>query len=265
MNVHATRLMLSVPYLLLAAFLVPAVAQTPAPILERSNEVRFQLDFKVSDAALAAVLPKGFTSDVAATGPAKDCNVRIIFIDRVTINGADNNGLGKGTSQIAFVVAPVKDAAGQSTQLVIGGLVADAADAPGPFGNYIAATTTHTMRRSTAPPASASGPQLESQDWVFAAPSGEHLELHVQYERGISNYRPVYERKYYSAKDPSKTQVAHEELVLDILKNVSTNPPDRVKAFSYKAGGGSLAKLFDGTEKVLSWDNVLWMVRTVAP
>lgn len=254
--------MLTVPALLLTASLIPVAAQAPA-ILERSNEVRFQLDFKVPDAALAAVMPKGFSPDVATTGPAKDCNVRVIFIDRVTVNGPDNAGLGKGTSQIAFVVAPVKDPAGQSTQLVVGGLVADAADAPGPFGNYLPATT-HTMRRTTAPQANGQGAQVESQDWVFRTLTGEHLEMHVEYERGIANYRPVYERKYYSAKDPARVQVAHEELVLDILKNVTTNPKDRVKSFSFKGGGGSFAKLFDGTERVLSWDNVLWINRTIA-
>lgn len=256
-------LRLAVPALLLTASLIPVSAQAPA-ILERTNEVRFQLDFKVPDAALAAVMPKGFSPDVATTGPAKDCNVRVIFIDRVTVNGPDNAGVGKGTGQVAFVVAPVKDPAGQSTQLVISGLVADAGDAPGPFGTYLLATT-HTMRRTTAPPANGQGPQMESQDWVFRTATGEHLEMQVEYERGIANYRPVYERKYYSAKDPAKVQVAHEELVLDILKNVTTNPKDRVKSFSFKGGGGSLAKLFDGTERVLSWDNVLWMNRTVAP
>ena len=256
----ARRFLMLVPALIAASLAMPA-AQTPA-IAERANEVRFQLDFKVPDAALAAVMPKGFTPDVATTGPAKDCNVRVIFIDRVTINGANNAGIGKGTSQIAFVVAPVKDPAGQSTQLVISGLVADPADAPGPYGNYLA-TQTHTMRKTTAPPAGGSGPQLESQDWVFAAATGEHLELHVTYERGIGNFRPLYERKYYSAKDPTKFQVAHEELVLDIMKNVTTTPPDHVKSYSFKGGGGSLAKMFDGTEKVLSWDNILWMVQTI--
>jgi len=51
--------------------------------------------------------------------------------------------------------------------------------------------------------------------------------------------------------------------VLDILKNVTTTPPDRVKEFSFKGSGGSFAKLFDGTEKVLSWDSFPWYDRTV--
>jgi hypothetical protein len=71
------------------------------------------------------------------------------------------------------------------------------------------------------------------------------------------------DRKYYSAKTPSFYQISREEQVLDILKNVSTNPPDRVKAFTLTRGGGSYAKLFDGSEQVLSWDNILWINRSV--
>ena len=52
------------------------------------------------DAALAAYLPAGWTSNVSAQGPAKDCNLRVIFIDRVTINGPDGRAAGKGTNQL---------------------------------------------------------------------------------------------------------------------------------------------------------------------
>ena len=62
---------------------------------------------------------------------------------------------------------------------------------------------------------------------------------------------------------PSFFQISKQEQVLDILRNVTTNPPDRVKKFSFKGSGGSYAKLFDGTEKVLSWDNILWINRSV--
>ena len=61
-----------------------AYAQTP---LESSSEIRFQLDLHVPDAALTPLLPTGFTLNVATQGPAKDCNLRAIFVDRLTING----------------------------------------------------------------------------------------------------------------------------------------------------------------------------------
>jgi hypothetical protein len=52
--------------------------------------------------------------------------------------------------------------------------------------------------------------------------------------------------------------------VLDSLRNTTTNPPGRVKEFSIKIGGGSYAKLFGGNEKLLSWDNILWINRPVS-
>jgi hypothetical protein len=229
--------------------------------VESSLETRFQLDLHVPDAVLATYLPEKWTSSVAAQGPAKDCNLRAVFIDRVTVNGPDGKPMGKGSNRLVYLVAPVKDPSGANAQLVIGGLTEDPTDAPGPFGVYLAATS-HTMQRTST--ASASGPILDTQDWVFSAAGGEHLELHIKYERGTGNKGNPSETRFFSAKTPTFYQISKQEQVLDILRNTTTNPPDRVKEFSFKGAGGSYAKLFDGTEKVLSWDNILWINRTVS-
>ena len=236
-----------------------ADAQTP---VEQSAEARFQLDVHVPDAALAAMIPAGFTLNVATQGAAKDANLRVVFIDRVTINAPDGKPIGKtGSNRLVYMIAPVKDSTGTNAQLVIGGLTEDPTDAPGPFGVYLAATTP-TMQRATS--STGTGPILDSQDWVFAAPTGERLELHIKYERGVANRAAPTETKFYSAKNPTFYQISKDERVLDILKNATTTPPDRVKEFSFKASGGSYAKLFDGTQKLLSWDNILWINRAVS-
>jgi hypothetical protein len=242
---------------LVAALGGTADAQTT---LENSAEARFQLDLHVPDAALAALLPTGFTLNVATQGPAKDANLRAIFVDRMTINGPDGKPVGRGSSRFVYLAAPVKDPNGANAQLVVGGLVDDAAGAPGPFGVYLAATT-HTMQRTTS--SGGSGPVIDSQDWVFHAPTGEHLELHIRYEHGVANRANPSETRFYSAKTPGVMQIWRQEQVLDILRNVTTTPPDRVKEFSFKGSGGSYAKLFDGTEKPLSWDNVVWLNRSI--
>jgi hypothetical protein len=242
-----------------------AAAAAPPPagrVVEFSNETRFQMDYQVPAAALAALMPAGFTSSVATTGPAKDCNLRVIFIDRVTINGPDGRTLGKGSSRLIYLEAPARDAAGANVRVVVGGLTDDPADAPGPFGNYILATTRNVQRTTTA---SGTGPTIDVQDWSMMAPSGEHIEMHVKYERGGGNKGAAPQTlRIYSAKNPAFFQMSSQEQVLDILRNTTTNPADRVKEYSFKAGGGSFAKLFDGTEKALSWDNILWLNRTVS-
>jgi hypothetical protein len=246
---------------LAAGALVPlsqnANAQTP---VESSAEARFQLDVHVPDAAIAALLPKGFAPNVATQGAAKDANLRVVFIDRVTINAPDGKPVGKGSNRLVYLIVPVKDPSGANAQLVIGGLTEDPSDAPGPFGTYLPATT-HTMQRTST--SNGPGPIVDSQDWVFAAATGEHLELHIKYERGVANRANPTETKFYSAKTPGFYQISKDERVLDILRNVTTTPPDRVKEFSFKASGGSYAKIFDGTQKLLSWDNILWINRSV--
>jgi hypothetical protein len=230
-------------------------------LLESSAEARFQLDFHVPDAALMAMLPPGFTLNVATQGAAKDANIRVIFVDRMTINGPDGKPVGKGSSRLVYLASPVKDPSGANAQLVIGGLTDDPGDAPGPFGVYLLATT-HRMQRSTS--STGNGPVIDAQDWVFQAASGEHLELHIEYEHGVGNRGNAADVKFYSAKNPGVAQLSRQEQVLDILRNVTTTPLDRVKKYSFKASGASYAKLFDGTERALSWDNLVWLNRAVS-
>jgi hypothetical protein len=228
-------------------------------VVEKSVETRFQLDLHVPDAVLKTYLPTGWTPNVAGQGPAKDCNLRAIFIDRITVNAADGKPVGKGSKRLVYLAAPVKNGEGESVQLIIGGITEDPADAPGPFGLYLPAKT-HEVQRSTS---AVSGVQSDSQDWTFEAASGEHLELHIKFERGPVNRTNPVDVKFYSAKTPNVYQISRQAQALDILRNTTTTPPDRVKSFSFKGSGGSYSKLFDGTEKLLSWDHIVWIDRTV--
>ena len=89
-----------------------ANAQT---LVEYSAESRFQMDYHVPDAALAALLPTGWTPSVATQGPAKDANIRVVFIDRMTINGPDGKPVGHGSNRLVYLVAPVKDPRGRAS------------------------------------------------------------------------------------------------------------------------------------------------------
>lgn len=246
---------------LFAAYLLSGLTQMVGAetAVERSIETRFQLDLHVQDAVLKTYLPAGWTPNVATQGPAKDCNLRAIFVDRITVNGSDGKPIGRGSNRLVYLAAPVKNGEGESVQLIIGGLTEDPADAPGPFGLYLPAKT-HEVQRSTS---AASGSQIDSQDWSFEATSGEHLELHIKFARGPVNRTEPVDVKFYSAKTPTMYQISRQAQSLDILRNTTTTPLDRVKSFSFKGSGGSYTKLFDGTEKLLSWDHIVWIDRTV--
>jgi hypothetical protein len=250
------------PALAGVAAIVIAAGATPQQahaetFVEQSAEFRMQLDFVVPDAALRKFLPTGWEPNIATQGPAKDCNLRMIFIDRVDITGAD--GAPIGSNRLVYLAIPVKQTAGGSNvgQMIIGGLTADPKDAPGPFGNYELATTAR-MNRSVA----AGKDVLMEENWEFAAANGERMEVHLKYERGPAR-KGGAEVKFFSPTNPSSYQIFKVEQGLDIMRNATVPVRDRVKEFSYKASGGRLGPLFDGTERVVSIDSFHWYNRGI--
>jgi hypothetical protein len=246
-----------IPVLLALALWSAAAGVDGQNLIESSAEARFQLDLQVSQSALMGFLPAGWTTNVSTRGPAKAANLRVIFIERLTVNGPEGAPIGDGSSLLVYLTVPATNPMGDNVQLVIGGVTKG--DAPGPFGVYQPATT-HTLRRTTT---TGSGPIVESQDWALVAATGERFEMHIAFERGVGRRRAARDTRFYSAEDPTFFQISRQQQVLDILRNVTTTPPDRVRDFSLVAGGGRYASLFDGTEKVLSWDNIVWLNREV--
>jgi hypothetical protein len=231
----------------------PAAAQT---LVEQSAEARMQLDFHVPDAALKAMFPAGFEPNIATAGAAKDANLRMIFIDRIAVTAPD--GAPVGSSQMVYLAIPVKQAATNTlAQMLIFGLTGEPKEAPGPFGVYLPATT-HHMERSTTADAQAQ----TTENWAFTAASGEHMELHLKYDRGVGR-KASNETKFFSSINPSFYQIFKVDQNLDIMRNATITVPDKVKEFQYKASGGKIGALFDGSERVLSIDCLAWYNRAI--
>lgn len=241
----------------MAGLIGQADAQT---LVEHSAEVRMQLDFVVPPAALSTFLPAGWEPNIATAGPAKDCNVRMIFIDRVDITKPDGSPATPGSNQLVYLAVPIKQpSTNTSGQMLIYGLTADPKDAPGPHGVYAHANT-HRMERSTS--AAAGKPTLTEEHWEFAAASGERMEVRLKYERAAAR-KISTEVKFFSSINPGFYQIFKIDQGLDIMRNATIPVRDRVPEFSYKAGGGKIAPLFDGTERVVSIDALHWYNRGV--
>jgi hypothetical protein len=239
----------------LGGFIGQAAAET---FVEHSAETRMQLDLVVKDSALKAFLPDGWAPVVATQGAAKDCNVRMIFIDRIDVTKQD--GSPQGSNQLVYLAVPIKQASsGNAGQMLIYGLTSDPKDAPGPFGVYAHAAT-HSVKRTTTI-ADGKAPMIE-ESWQFAAASGEHMEISLKYQRGVAR-KGGAPTKFFSATNPSFYQIFKIEQGLDIMRNATVNVPNHVQEFSYKGGGGKIAPLFDGTERVVSIDAFPWYNRGV--
>lgn len=244
---------------LIAGAALASTSATADTLIERSIEHRFQLDFHVADKALQDLLPRGWQPAVAPQGPAKDANLRVIFIDRIAGFGPDGKPLANGATQLVYIAIPVKQTAGTQTgQMIIAGLTKDAPDAPDRFAAFHHADAASMQRTVTA-----AGPAIiNDENWQFSEATGEHLNVHVKYQRGT----PVKgggDVRFFDPADPRKFQIFRTEQGLDITRNATTHPPDHVMEFSYSIGGGKLGSLFDGTEKALSWDSFPWYDRSV--
>lgn len=246
---------------LLAALLaLPPLSAHAQTVIEQSAEHRYQIDFRVNDAALAKMLPAGWEMVIATEGAAKDCNLRMIFIDRMAIMAEGGKTAATHATRMVYLAIPVRETGTKNVgQMIIHGITDSAADVPGAFGVYQRATTAKMSRTA----ASSNGVLTGSESWEFAAASGEHMSLQVEYVRGPAR-KGANEVKFFFLNDPSKYQVFKTDQAIDIMRNPTTNPPDNVRKFSYKAGGGKIAALFDGTEKVVSWDVFPWYIRTVS-
>ena len=239
--------------------LAGSLASQSAVPRESGVDTRFQLDVHVPDDALRAMLPPGFSSNAANQGPAKDANLRVIFVDREVARDSSGKLAGSGTEQFVSLVAPVKDSRGAAAQFVLGGISSNAASATAQANGLLSATNLSFAKslRSTE------GGLVEIQDWRFTAATGERFEMHIEFQRGPGFHIGPYTMPFYSAANPTVAQTTTEEEDLDILRNVTTVPPDRVRAFSFHGGGGKFTKLFSGNEQLLSWDNILWLRRSL--
>jgi hypothetical protein len=242
----------------------PAAAPPPAAplppqgaVLFSSAEYRFQLDLHVDEAQLAKLLPSGWTSNMSAQGPAKDANLRLIFVDQQEIEGADNRVLGKGTNRIAMLAAPVKNASGATAQMIIGGIAEDPAQASDAFGVYLPATAAKAAHGLST----VGGVTTATEDWDFTAGGGEHLAVHLKFTKAAAN-RGIGATVFYNPANPAQYVVSHTDGSTDITRNVTTAPPDRVQEFTLTAGGGKYADLLAGA-KPLSWDSQPVFSRTV--
>jgi hypothetical protein len=256
--------------MLLAALLMAgtsALAQTPAApvaapgaVVEQSNEYRFQLDLAVNQAALNKALPAGWESQVAAQGPAKDCNLRLIFIDRVNVLDGNARVLGAGKDIAVYLEAPVKQTGGAGTaRVVLAGISGHASATAATFGRLVKAAKVSAARTI----ATVDGETSVTEDWDLTGAGGEHARLHVKYVRAPAN-RASADVRFLDPADPAHFVTVHTEQETDIARNVTTTPPVRVQEFSFTADGGAFDALLGASPRPLSWDSQPTYRRSIA-
>ena len=116
--------------LLATVLLVSVTLANAQTVIEQAAEHRYQIDFRVNDAALAKMLPTGWETVIQTQGPAKDCNLRMIFIDRMAIMAEGGKTAAPHATRMVYLAIPVRQTGTKNEgQIIIHGLTDNAADA----------------------------------------------------------------------------------------------------------------------------------------
>ena len=117
---------------------------------------------------------------------------------------------------------------------------------PGPYKNSVLATIERerTLKASNVEPASG------RESWSVRNAAGGSLELQFDYQGNVPS-RAKIETKVYSNVEPTLFRIYRVDQGTDVVKSLPDGI-DRVKNFQLRVGIPELAKLFDGSERVVS-------------
>ena len=223
-------------------------------MLSRTNEklsvndisVRTTLAFKVAEAAIQAMLPPGWKSTSAASGPAKESNLTVILIDTLIVQDPEGNSIAPQPA-VVFAAPANRIGSDEIAPMVIGGFFHGSI---GPYEVYHPATLTVDRRSRTE----AAGLTTLQETWQAKADDGEALEVQAEFMRGAPT-RDMFEAKIYSAARPDFYRIYRVEQLTDVALSVPSGI-NRVSKFNIRATGRKFSRLFDGSERLICVSSV---------
>ncbi len=238
--------------LLIALWLLagPAVAQEK--FAGTSVDVRTILSFKVSAPSLQRLLPAGWELNPASSGPSAGANLRVTFIDQ--LRGTD--GAGRQTAPIQYVIfsIPVKHGGVETEPLMI--VTGLSPRGPGPYATNVksANTSERRIRHELTE-------TIVNESWECIGDDGSSVSMQLQYRAGDVVPRKVEIRNYSQVK-PAFFRIYRYEGLEDTVSGAGTGA-ERLQKISFKARGGVLSQLFDGTEQLVGVTAVPWFSRAI--
>jgi hypothetical protein len=151
--------------------------KSPSELL---GELRTILAFRVPDAAVQKLLPEGWQVSPATTGPSKDANLTVAFLDVLTVQNPDGSS-GETYRVVALGVPAKKKGTDTTVPMVVGGL-STPPNAPGAHGNFTLASTTVDRHIHT----DAAGKTSVEESWEFKGDGGDAIQLQLQFDRGLA-------------------------------------------------------------------------------
>ena len=253
-TIRITRKLAACALLTLAATATAALA-AEKPVANY-GELRTVVAFKIPEAAVQKFLPEGWQASPAASGPSKDANLNVVFIDVLTAQNPD--GSAAETYRAAVLVVPAKkQGTDAAVPMVVGGL-STPPNAPGAYGNFTVAGATIDRRIRTE----ATGKSDVEESWEFKNDSGDAIELELRFVPGATT-RIKAETRPHSGVKPDFYRIYRTEQAADVVRSIATGF-DRTQKYAFKATGVKLSPVFNGSEQLISITSLPFYTRQVS-
>jgi hypothetical protein len=227
-------------------------------LLGLNNESRTVLALRVNEAALQKWLPSPWQSNPAGSGPSKDANANLVFINPWLTQDPEGKPTVVPIDRRIAIALPAKNPqTDESTILVARIYHSNAQVLPGPYKNSVAATVRleQTLKGDGVEPATG------SELWEMRNEHGT-IELRLQYQRGVPT-RLKPEAKPRSAADPTIQRLYRFDQGVDVVRSIPAGI-DRVQGYSLRVTVEELRPLFDGSEQLVSVSLLPWYLREVS-
>lgn len=214
-------------------------------------DVRTILYFKVSQAALSKLVPPGWELSPPMAGPAAGSNLQVTFADQLAASNAAG-GQGAVVRYVLFAMPVRKSGADASNLMIFAGLSPAGA---GPYGTNSKAS--ESVERAVRYQADGT---WVTESWGFRAETGEAVMLQAEFARGPV-MREKSQARVYSQVKPEFSRIYRYEQGVDVVRG--NGSADHVRKIAFKAEGGKLSALFDGTEQLVAVSSVPWYAREI--
>ena len=221
------------------------------------GEERTVLAFKVPETAAQKLLPEGWQASPPSTGPSKDANLNVVFVDVLTVQNPDGTP-GETFRVVALVVPAKKKGTDAVVPMVVGGFASTLSYVPGAYGNEDLASATIDRHAHTDP----TGKTNVEESWEFKGNGGDAIGLQLQYDRGVAT-RSKAEVMPHSGVKPDFYRIYRIEQAADVVRSTATST-DGVQKYAFKATGAKLSPLFNGSEQLVSITSLQFYTRQVS-
>ena len=202
---------------ILATFVGPAGIANAQTLLEQSAEMRMQLDLAVSPQALKALLPDGWEPFVATAGRSQGLQCAT-DLRRSRRHQRPGWRTGRHRADGLLRLADQEDR--QRRDGRPDGDRRHHLQSESRAWSIQRLSGCHRLSGRTLN-AVAAASAIENEDtWDFTGADGEHLSLHLTYERGVARKLSA-ETKFFSAADPNSYQIWKIDQGLDIMRNAT--------------------------------------------